>query len=114
MRADGMTCCLRHIPVVTVGLGRLVKNIGKRGGNIHLPPLSYDRHPIASTGGFEMGNLNWEIGVHCWSVPRPEDSWHYSGVEAPLCRQWLSSISEWNVTLSIEQTKTARLTDCLT
>ena len=58
MHADGMTCCSKHIPVVTVGLGRLDKNSGKKGGDVHLPPLSYDRNPIPSTGGFEIGNLN--------------------------------------------------------
>ena len=28
MRADGMTCCSRHIPVVTVGLGSAERNEG--------------------------------------------------------------------------------------
>ena len=28
MRADGMTCCSRHIPVVTVGLGSTERNEG--------------------------------------------------------------------------------------
>ena len=47
MGADGMTCCSRHTPVVTLGLSRLVKNREKRAGNIHPPPLSYDRNSIA-------------------------------------------------------------------
>ena len=28
MRADGMTCCSRHIPVMTVGLGNTERNEG--------------------------------------------------------------------------------------
>ena len=124
MRADGMTCCSRHIPVVTVGListerneggphtdvvavetkgmtatrgltellwppeqtsvtERLVKQ-GENGGNIHRPPLSYDKAFIESTGGSDIGNLNWERWV-LLECPGPEESCHYFGVVAPLC-----------------------------
>ena len=81
MHADGITCCSSI--VVTVGLGSLVKNRGKKGGNIHLPPLSYDRNPIASTRGFEIGNLpvDWETGefeaIELKTTTRHNGAWEW-------------------------------------
>ena len=90
MHADGMTCCSRPIPVATVGLSRLVKNRGKRGGNIHLPPLSYDRNLIASTGGFVIRSLNWERGV-LWTVA------NMSTVGVPYIPKSPSTIPGWRL-----------------
>ena len=68
MREDGMIWCWRHIPVVTVGLSILVKNYRKkRWKHTTASPVLPQKTLIASTRGFEIGNLNWEKGV-LWTV----------------------------------------------
>ena len=97
MRADGMTCCWRYIPVVTVHvrLASIVKNKGKRVETYTglpclitetLSPVQRFRNQKPKLE--KRGVVDCGQHVHCWSVPHPEESWHYFGIEA-LCRYWL-------------------------